>query len=142
MYEEQVSHILADLLQNAIMATKTSIRREISVVLVSNANAPSIQIADTGMPFPPVVLDAMGQEPCSQHLQDGGSGIVLMDIWALKNTARATLLIEEFPDGAAFTKRIHLIFDKKNRFLIMSPRKDDLSSLLHRPDVLLLPSNH
>ena len=140
--EEQLSHIIADFLQNAIIATKDFSKKEITVSLVSNPNVPSIQIADTGTPFPPVVLDAMGQEPCSQHLQEGGSGIGLMDIWALKNTARATLLIEEFPDGAAFTKRIHLIFDKKNRFLIMSPRKDDLSSQLHRPDVLLLPSNH
>ena len=140
--EEQLTHIVADLVQNAIIATKDAPYKSVDISFVTGPQVPSIQISDTGSPFPAVVLNNLGQERCSQHLQDGGSGIGLMDIWALKNTAKATLLIEEFPDGAKFTKRIHLIFDNKNRYLIMSDRKDELSSQLHRPDVILLSSSH
>ena len=140
--EEQLTHIVADLVQNAIIATKDAPYKSVDIAFVTGPQAPSIQISDTGLPFPTVVLNSLGQERCSQHLHDGGSGIGLMDIWTLKNTARATLLIEEFPDGAKFTKRIHLIFDKKNRYIIISDRKDELSSQLHRPDVILLSSSH
>ena len=140
--EEQLTHIVADLVQNAIIATKDAPYKSVDISFVTGPQVPSIQISDTGLPFPTIVLNNLGQERCSQHLQDGGSGIGLMDIWALKSTAKATLLIEEFPDGAKFTKRIHLIFDNKNRYLIMSDRKDELSSQLHRPDVILLSSSH
>lgn len=140
--EEQLTHIVADLVQNAIIATKDAPYKSVDISFVTGPRVPSIQISDTGLPFPTIVLNNLGQERCSQHLQDGGSGIGLMDIWALKNTAKATLLIEEFPNGAKFTKRIHLIFDNKNRYLIMSDRKDELSSQLHRPDVILLSSSH
>lgn len=140
--EEQLTHIVADLVQNAIIATKNAPYKSVDIAFVTGPQAPSIQISDTGLPFPTVVLNSLGQERCSQHLHDGGSGIGLMDIWTLKNTARATLLIEEFLNGAKFTKRIHLIFDKKNRYIIISDRKDELSSQLHRPDVILLSSSH
>lgn len=140
--EEQLTHIVADLVQNAIIATKEMSNKSVDISFVLSPHAPSIQISDSGESFPIVVLNNLGQQRCSQHLHDGGSGIGLMDIWTLKNTAKATLLIEEFPDGAKFTKRIHLIFDKKNRYLIISDRKEELSAKLHRPDVLLLSSGH
>lgn len=140
--EEQLTHIVADLVQNAIIATKEMSNKSVDISFVLSPHAPSIQISDSGESFPIVVLNNLGQQRCSQHLHDGGSGIGLMDIWTLKNTAKATLLIEEFPDGAKFTKRIHLIFDKKNRYLIISDRKEELSAKLHRPDVLLLSSSH
>ena len=136
--EEQLAHITADLVQNAIIATQKSQNKSVEISFISNTNTTSIQVSDSGVEFPAIVLDSLGRERCSQHLQDGGSGIGLMDIWALKNTARATLLIEEFPDGATFTKRVHIIFDNKNRFIIMSDRKDELSTHLHRPDVIVL----
>lgn len=136
--EEQLAHITADLVQNAIIATQKSQNKSVEISFISNTNTTSIQVSDSGVEFPAIVLDSLGRERCSQHLQDGGSGIGLMDIWALKNTTRATLLIEELPDGATFTKRVHIIFDNKNRFIIMSDRKDELSTHLHRPDVIVL----
>lgn len=93
--EEQLTHIVADLIQNALIATKNSNAKNINISFVSNADTPSIQISDTGVSFPIIVLDSLGQERCSQHVNDGGSGIGLMDIWSLKNTAKASLLIEE-----------------------------------------------
>lgn len=137
--EEQTSHILADLLQNAIIATKNSSHKEITVSLVSNGNTPSIQVSDTGVAFPTVVLNELGKCRCSQHLNEGGTGIGLMDIWTLKSTARATLLIEEFPTGATYTKRINIVFDAKNRYIIMSDRKIELTSQLSRTDVFIYP---
>lgn len=56
---------------------------------------PVIQVSDSGVAFPPIVLDHLGKEKCSQHLTDGESGIGLMDIWELKALTKATLVIEE-----------------------------------------------
>ena len=106
--------------------------------IISTNNIPSIQIADSGTPFPPIVLDTLGISRCSQHLHEGGSGIGLMDIWTLKSTTKATLLIEEYPSDAKYTKCIHYIFDQKNRYLIMSPRYDSLITQISRCDVMIM----
>ena len=135
--EEQLSHILADLIQNAIIATKSCVKREIIVSLASVDAKPSIGISDSGVDFPCVVLDKLGFEKCSQHLSEGGSGIGLMDIWQLKKNAKATLLIEEFEDDATCTKQITLIFDKKDRYLVLSPRKKEIQDTVRRTDILI-----
>lgn len=140
--EEQLSHILADLIQNAIIATKSCQKREIIVSLASVDAKPSIGISDSGVDFPCVVLDKLGFEKCSQHLSEGGSGIGLMDIWQLKKNAKATLLIEEFEDDATFTKQITLIFDKKDRYLVLSPRKKEIQDAVHRTDILICDKDY
>lgn len=136
--EEELTHLIADLTQNAIIATQNASTKHINLSLSSTSNIPSIQIADSGTPFPPVVLNALGQSRCSQHLHEGGSGIGLMNIWTLKSTTKATLLIEEFPSDANYTKCIHFIFDQKNRYLIMSPRYDSLITQISRCDVMIM----
>ena len=66
------------------------------------------------MPFPAVVLEHLGIEKCSQHLNAGGSGIGLLDLWKLKSSSKATLLIKEdsSPD-TLYTKYVYLIFDNQ-----------------------------
>lgn len=137
--EEELAHVIADLTQNAIIATQNAPVKHINFYfIISTNNIPSIQIADSGTPFPPIVLDTLGISRCSQHLHEGGSGIGLMDIWTLKSTTKATLLIEEFPSDAKYTKCIHFIFDQKNRYLIVSPRYNSLSTQISRRDVMIM----
>lgn len=139
--EEELAHVIADLTQNAIIAAQNAPVKHINLCLIiSTNNIPSIQIADSGTPFPPIVLDTLGISRCSQHLHEGGSGIGLMDIWTLKSTTKATLLIEEFPSDAKYTKCIHFIFDQKNRYLIVSPRYKSLSTQISRRDVMIMSS--
>ena len=100
---------------------------------------PSIGISDSGTPFPIVVLEHLGLEKCSQHLDEGGSGIGLMDLWKLKSSSKATLLIkEDSSPEALYTKYIYLIFDKQGRYIIESDRITELHEHLSRTDVTLI----
>lgn len=137
--EEELAHVIADLVKNAVIATQNASVKYINLCLLISANSkPSIQIADSGLPFPSIVLNALGVSRCSQHLHEGGSGVGLMDIWTLKSTTKATLLIEEYPSDAKYTKCIHFIFDQKNRYLIVSPRYKSLSTQISRRDVMIM----
>lgn len=137
--DEQIAHLLADLGQNALIATLPCESRYIHIVLSATKSIPSICISDSGMPFPAVVLEHLGIEKCSQHLNEGGSGIGLLDLWKLKSSAKATLLIKEdsSPD-TLYTKYVYLIFDNQGRYIIESDRITELHAHLSRPDVTLI----
>lgn len=137
--DEQIAHLLADLGQNALIATLPCESRYIHIALSATKSVPSICLSDSGMPFPAVVLEHLGIEKCSQHLNDGGSGIGLLDLWKLKSSSKATLLIKEdsSPD-TLYTKYIYLIFDNQGRYIIESDRITELHAHLSRPDVTLI----
>lgn len=137
--DEQIAHLLADLGQNALIATLPCESRCIHIALSMTKSIPSICISDSGTPFPTVVLEHLGLEKCSQHLDEGGSGIGLMDLWKLKSSSKATLLIKEdsSPD-TLYTKYIYLIFDNQGRYIIESDRITELHKHLSRSDVTLI----
>ena len=137
--DEQIAHLLADLGQNALIATLPCESRCIHIALSVTKSIPSICISDSGTPFPTVVLEHLGLEKCSQHLDEGGSGIGLMDLWKLKSSSKATLLIKEdsLPD-TLYTKYIYLIFDNQGRYIIESDRITELHEHLSRTDVTLI----
>ena len=70
--DEQIAHLLADLGQNALIATLPCESRCIHIALSMTKSIPSICISDSGTPFPTVVLEHLGLEKCSQHLDEGG----------------------------------------------------------------------
>lgn len=137
--DEQIAHLLADLGQNALIATLSCESRCIHIALSVTKSIPSICISDSGTPFPTVVLEHLGLEKCSQHLDEGGSGIGLMDLWKLKSSSKATLLIKEdsSPD-TLYTKYIYLIFNTQGRYIIESDRITELHKHLSRTDVTLI----
>lgn len=137
--EEQIAHLLADLGQNALIATVPCESRYIHIALSVTKSIPSICISDSGTPFPTIVLEHLGIEKCSQHLDEGGSGIGLMDLWKLKSSSKATLLIkEDSSPEALYTKYIYLIFDTQGRYIIESDRITALHKHLSRTDVTLI----
>ncbi len=137
--DEQIAHLLADLGQNALIATVPCESRYIHIALSVTKSIPSICISDSGTPFPTIVLEHLGIEKCSQHLDEGGSGIGLMDLWKLKSSSKATLLIkEDSSPEALYTKYIYLIFDTQGRYIIESDRITALHKHLSRTDVTLI----
>ena len=101
---------------------------------------PSIEVRDCGTPFFPSVYQDFGIEKHSTHLDDGGSGIGLMDIWSLKKNYAASLHIHEYaPKTAPFTKRITLLFDRKNHYLIRTFRPQEILKCRARTDMYVLP---
>ena len=138
--EADLVHLLSDLIENAIIATKTCEHREIFISLGMPNGVPSIEVRDSGTPFSPSVYQDFGIEKHSTHLDDGGSGIGLMDIWTLKRKYAASLHIHEYaPETAPFTKRITLLFDRKNHYLIRTFRPQEILKCRARTDMYVLP---
>lgn len=138
--EADLVHLLSDLIENAIIATKTCDHREIFISLGMPNGVPSIEVRDSGTPFSPSVYQDFGIEKHSTHLDDGGSGIGLMDIWSLKRNYAASLHIHEYaPETAPFTKRITLLFDRKNHYLIRTFRPQEILKCRARTDMYVLP---
>lgn len=136
---EKLVHMLSDLLENAIIATKTSTEKQIQVQIYLANGLFTIEVADTGCSFEPATLISFGLEKASTHLTEGGSGIGLLDIWKIKEETKASIHIHEYEAGAPFSKKLFITFDKKNKYVIHTWRDKELSPLVTRGDIVILP---
>lgn len=132
---EDLSHVLSDLLENAIIAAKQNASPLIQLQFYQAGKDFIVEIADNGNPFEANVLVNYGLEQLTTHADTGGSGIGLMDIWKIKEKYGASLHITEYENDAPYTKKIALIFNKKNRYTISTERKEELLSLSRRSDL-------
>lgn len=140
--EPDLTHLLSDLLENAIIATKTAADRHIFVHLGILYDAAVVEVSDSGQAFEPSVYQDFGLQKHSTHLDNGGSGIGLMDIWELKKKYAASLHIYEYTGEAApFTKKISIVFDRKKHYLIRTFRPEELVKMQARSDLYILPLN-
>lgn len=138
--EADLSHLLSDLLENAIIAIKNAESRQILVHLGILYGVPAVEVSDSGSEFSPAIYQDLGLQKHSTHLGHGGSGIGLMDIWQLKKKYAASLHIYEYAkDPAPFTKKISLVFDHKKHYLIRTYRPQELVKIQSRIDLCVLP---
>lgn len=136
---EDLAHLLSDLIENAIIATKSSSSPSIVLYLGKLGEHAAIELADSGSDFSPMVYEDLGLQRHSTHLAEGGSGIGLMDIWKLKKKYRASLHIVEYaPQESEFTKKITIMFDHKNHYIIETYRFDEIESVHLRGDMFVL----
>lgn len=136
---EKLVHLLSDLLENAIIATKVSTNKEIQLQIYVANGIFTIEVADTGCPFEPTTLISFGIEKASTHLNEGGGGIGLLDIWKIKEETRASIHIHEYEQSSPFSKKLFLAFDKKNKYVIHTWRDKELTPLVNRGDIVILP---
>lgn len=136
---EKLVHVLSDLLENAMIATKESTDKQIQLQLYVVNGIFTIEVSDTGCSFEPTTLMEFGLKKVSTHLNEGGSGIGLLDIWKIKEEARASIHIHEYEKGAPFSKKIFLTFDHKNKYIIHTWRENELTPLVNRGDIMILP---
>lgn len=136
---EKLVHLLSDLLENAIIATKTSADKQIQLQIYLANGIFTIEVADTGCPFEPATLISFGIKKASTHLNDGGSGIGLLDIWKIKEETKASIHIHEYEMNAPFSKKLFVAFDKKNKYVIHTWRDKELTPLVNRGDIVILP---
>lgn len=127
-------HLLADLIDNAIIATSGCINRTIQLRIYLYNQTLLIEISDTGIPFEIPSLLNFGLEPNTTHSDTGGNGIGLMDIWKIKEKYKASLHISEYKE-ASFSKKIVLLFDRKDQYLLSSWRCKNIIPLIKRPDL-------
>lgn len=135
--DEELAHILADLIQNAIIAMKATAQQNLLINLHMINGNPTISVMDSGTEFSPEVLQNLGLAPCSTHLDEGGSGIGLMDIWQLKIKNKASMVIKELPLPGDYTKQLSIIFDGKNKYVVFTNRKQELTKMINRFDMYI-----
>lgn len=138
MSEEDLVHLLSDTLKNAIIATRHNNGKDIKLSMLKLKGIPAIAISDSGIPFTIDTYMNFGLEKASTHIDEGGSGIGLLDIWSLKEKYKATLYIDEQPTTDTFTKQLVFIFDKKNRYMISSKRYKEIQHQQSRADLYVI----
>lgn len=130
-------HLLSDLLENAIIATRHAQGQSIELSLQILKGTPAISVSDSGIPFEINTLMKFGICEASTHTDEGGTGIGLIDIWSFKKKYHASLVIEEL-DNSIYSKRLSLLFDGKNKYLIISNRFQQIISSQTRADLLVI----
>ncbi|MCI8587337.1 MAG: hypothetical protein HFJ49_01835 [Clostridia bacterium] len=135
--KENLEILLADLIRNSIIAINYSnnINRSILVKLGIINECYSLYVYDSGIEFEIDTLLSLGKNPCSTHLDNGGSGIGFMNIFDTLKKYSASIVINEIssPSKDNYTKTIMIKFDKQNRFEISSYRSDKITQKISLP---------
>ena len=139
--EEDLCHLLSDLIENAIIATRYSAEnKQIKISLGVLKNHFILEVSDSGKEFDIETYQHFGQEKRTTHAEHGGSGIGLIDIWKIKKQNKISLQIYEYPsDSSAYSKKISFVFDRKNHFLMQTYRYKEIIGTLTRGDLYVFP---
>lgn len=134
--ESDFNSILADLIENALIATECNNGHHIHVVII--ADKPIIEVYDSGTPFDINVLANLGLKRITTH-KGTGTGIGLTSIYEFTEKYDATLTIDETtPTDPRFTKKISICFNSSKAYKIITSReKNDIKILYRREDIII-----
>jgi len=111
--------LLADLTENAIIATSHSTYKRILVTMGVVDDCLEITIQDSGIPFEAETLSNLGVKKHTTHADTGGSGIGYITIFEILKERNASITItEHIPESYAFTKSVKVRFDGKFEYVI------------------------
>lgn len=117
MNEDQLTSLIADLLENAIIASehRPNIDKRISLAICDEPDSVlKIITKDNGIPFTAEVLESVGKQKITTHRDTGGTGNGLKNMCKLMRKTKASLEIEQFSPGSCdYTKAIVFKFDGK-----------------------------
>jgi len=136
--EEDLRTLLADLLDNAIIATKKSPKRNIMLSLEITGICYSIDVFDSGDLFEGETLTRLGISQTTTHANEGGSGIGLMTAFDMVKKYQISFVIEELPYNHLFSKKVTVCFDNLGQFRIITQRADAKKALLSRTDLIFM----
>ena len=115
--KQKLEILLADLIENAIIATSYSAYKRIQVTMGIVDDFLEISVQDSGIPFEAETLANLGLRKATTHGDTGGSGIGYMTIFEILNESDSSLTITEYaPEDYAFTKTITIRFDGKSEY--------------------------
>ena len=138
--EEDLTHLLSDLIENALIAMSGQPTGRLLVTFGKFQKEAYLSVADNGRDFELPTLHAFGLHSHTTHAESGGSGIGLMDIWKIKKKYRATIQIQEYKrNDGNFTKKIMFSFNSKNHYVIQSFRHKEISNTQTRGDLYVIP---
>lgn len=138
--ENTLYTVLADLLENAIIATKYNNGKHIHFNISMLSKYYSLHVFDSGVPFTKEVLVSLGQKQITTHADDSGSGIGLMQMYEILKQHNASLLIDEFvAETGLYTKKISVIFNKLNQYTLYTSRDEEEAAFLsQRTDLTVI----
>ena len=137
--KEKLETLLADLIENAIIATSHSGYRRILVTMGVVNDCFEITIQDTGIPFEIETLSNLGIKKHTTHADTGGSGVGYLTIFEILKERNASIIItEHVPENYAFSKSVKVRFDGKSEYIINSFRANELSVPIERENMFIL----
>lgn len=133
--------LLADLLENAMIATKTNHEKHVFLHIGITKNVYTIDVWDNGIPFTKEVLYYLGKKRYTTHKKEGGSGIGMMSTYELIQKYNASLIIDETGTKThLYTKKVSIVFDKKQQYCLSTNRNAvEIHYLSQRKDLIILP---
>ena len=138
--ETELNTLLADLIENAVIATRYNKGHHILLNMGIVSNAYSINIFDSGIPFTKEVLAKWGLEQITTHKDDAGSGIGLMTAYEIIKRHNASFMINEFAsENGLYTKETAVLFNNLNQYILHTARtEEELAELNQRSDLLII----
>ena len=119
----EITRLLGDLLRNAINAVANLHDKMILLLIARDENDHVlIRIYDSGIPFPPYILERFGERGNTTW----GTGNGLADLMETLNRVQASIEVNtDIAPDDVFTKEIYICFDGKNTVNIVKKDKDD-----------------
>jgi len=135
--KEKLETLLADLVENAIIATSRCTYRRILLTIGVADDCCEINVQDSGIPFETGTLINLGLKKATTHAGEGGSGVGYMSVFEILREAGASLIITEYaPKEYAFSKSVKIRFDRRFKYIIYSFRAAEIRA--HRDIVTTL----
>ncbi len=140
--ESDLNTLLADIIENALISTKYNNAHHILAIFDAKNPNFSIDIFDSGEKFELNVLLNFGIKKITTHGDDEGSGIGLMTTYEILSKYKASFLIEEFDTiNSYYTKKVSIVFDSRNLFILKSKRTpEEIYLLSKRNDLIYRPT--
>lgn len=113
--KHEFNTILADLVENAIIAAKDSDGKAVLVSISCNEGNILLSVSDSGAELNEAVLRDMGIRKITTHADNGGSGTGLMNLFAVLKKYRASFLIKHHEAHSDYTKSLIVTFDGMGR---------------------------
>lgn len=133
--EHDLNTLVADLLENAFIATSTCSTRKVMFTAGINEYF-FFSLYDSGLPFDIKVLEHLGKERYTTHSDSGGSGIGLMTTCELLKKYKASFVIEEL-NNTSFRKSVSVYFDSKAQIRVSSVRSEVFDACKYREDIIV-----
>lgn len=107
---EDLRTLLADLLENALIAVSESEQKKVLLTIGNKDGLYTVEVYDSGPPFSQEVLSSFGSRPVTTHKDHGGSGIGLMTISELCSKYCARFTVEKLSGNSSYRKKVSVCF--------------------------------
>lgn len=107
---EDLRTLLADLLENALIAASESEQKKVLLIIGHKDEVYTVDVYDSGPSFSLEVLSNFGTRPVTTHKSSGGSGIGLMTISELCTKYHAVFTVEELTENFSYRKKVSVCF--------------------------------